>query len=227
MKALHIRGNATIYVKIAPPENFGPDTYLDILDAERRVEWLVDHPKCGVIVASLSSKEYLEDLLKRPVILIPQHHCNYERLRRFRKSIRVAGVIGGPGAVQCDLDELNRTLGIEFRWQQKYRSRQDVVDFYKDLDVQVVWRLQQRPLKNPLKIINAASFGIPTIAYPEIAYKEIDGLYFQAETMEHVAHALEIIRQGFDDDGLVMMAEKYHIERIAKLYEALGDQCQK
>jgi hypothetical protein len=89
------------------------------------------------------------------------------------------------------------------------------------LDLQIVWRKQNRPLKNPLKIVNAMSFGIPTIAYPETAFREVDGYYWQARTMNDVAFGIERLRQGFDAKPLMDKAEYYHISRIGRMYKCL------
>ena len=214
-----------IWVKQQPPENFPKNSYLDILDAQKRVPWLIQHPEIGVIASSVTGKEYLEKKLGRDdIYLIPQHHCNYERKVRDRKEILVAGVVGGQGAIQCDIEELKRRLaaiGIEFKWMMGYTKREEICEFYKDVDVQIVWRKQNRPLKNPLKLVNAASFGIPTVAHPELAYKEMEGYYWQANTMDELVGTIKKLRKGFDAQRLVDKAEEYHIDNISKLYGEL------
>ena len=218
--------DVNIWVKQQPPEEFPPNSYLDVLDEQRRVSWLLKHPKMGVIASSQSGYEYLKKKLGREdVVLIPQHHCNYAREVRKRDAVLVAGVIGGQGAIQCDTDELKRRLkemGIEFVWQQKYGKRKEVAEFYKNIDVQIVWRKQQgRPLKNPLKLVNAMSFGIPTVAHPEIGYQEVEGYYWRANTMDELIEQVEAIRSGFDAQRLIDKGEEYHIENVAKLYGQL------
>lgn len=214
-----------IWVKMQPPDDYPTKSYLDVLDAQERVSWLLAHPDIGVIASSQSGHEYLCKKLGRDDIhLIPQHHCNYERVVRERKEIKVAGVVGGAGALQLDVDELRSRLielGIEFRWLRSYRSRQEVANFYKDLDLQIVWRGGNRPLKNPLKIINAMSFGIPTIALPDIAYQEVEGYYWRAESLDEIGPIVASLRDGFDAGLLADKAELYHIENIAPLYEGL------
>lgn len=216
---------AHVYVKMQPPENVSPHSYLDVLDAHERIAWLLEHPTMGVIASSETGVEYLGKLLGRSDIhLIPQHHCNYDRIKREGDGIRVAGVVGGKGAIQCDVEVLTDLLcleGIEFRWLQHYKDREDVVAFYQELDLQVVWRLQPRRLKNPLKLVNAMSFGIPTIAYPEPAYQEVNGYYWPARTMAELMDAVTELRRGFDATRLIAKAEQYHIEKIAHLYREL------
>jgi hypothetical protein len=145
-------------------------------------------------------------------------------VRRDRDGIKTVGVVGGPGAIQCGLEELREYLeylGLEFRWLQHFRHPPEIVEFYKGLDVQVVWRMQDRPLKNPLKIINAMSFGIPTVGYPEIAYGEVDGYYWPVTTLAELMVAIGKLQEGFDAQRLIDKAEEYHIDNIAPLYKEL------
>lgn len=222
----HYDWDINIWVKQEPRHLEWPGKhYLDVMDEERRVGWLKKHPECGVIAASLSGQEYLKEELGRDgVILIPYHHCNFNRLKRTRNEVTVAGVCGGPGAIQCDLDKLTemlRKLGLSFVWYQDYKSPDDIVKFYQSIDVQIVWRTMQRPLKDPEKIINAMSVGVPTIAYPEIGYREVEGLYSPVTELEDIAPVIETMRQGWDYNGLTLVAEDWHIDTISKLYGQL------
>lgn len=215
-----------IWVKMQPADLTLPGKhYLDILDEPRRIPWLLKHPECGVIASSQSGLEYLKKALSRDdILLIPQHHCNYERFHRPEREIKVAGVVGGTGALQYDVDDLRKQLkaiGIELRIENDYTTREEVAEFYKGLDVQLVWRTQQRPLKNPLKLVNAMSFGIPTIAYPEIAYQEVEGFYWPVTEPSEIVTTIDELQQGFDAQRLIDKAEEYHIDNIAKLYRGL------
>ena len=215
-----------IYVKMQPPDDYAPRAYLDIIDAQERVSWLLRQPKIGVIASSVSSADYLRRKLGRDdIYLIPQHHCNFERAMVKRSGILVAGVVGGRGAIQCDVAEIMAVLnrfGIEFRWLRRYKSREEIAAFYLELDLQIVWRKLNRPLKNPLKIVNAMSFGIATISYSELAYQEVTSYYWPATSMAELSASVEQLRQGFDRQRLVERAELYHIEHIARLYECLA-----
>lgn len=216
-----------VWVKQEPEDLTLPGKhYLDILDEHRRVSWLMEHPECGVISSSASGHEYLTEKLGRDdVVFIPQHHCNFDRELREREGFTVAGVVGGPGAIQCNLEELEENLrmkGItDFLWFQDFNTPQEIVDFYKQIDVQIVWRKQQRPLKNPLKIINAMSVGVPTLAFPEIGYQEVEGYYWRVGSMRDVRKAIDKLNRGFDAQRLIDKAEEYHIDNIAPLYGAL------
>ena len=178
-----------------------------------------------MISSSVTAHEYLKEKLGRDdIVFIPQHHCNFERIRRESKEIKVAGVAGGQGAIQCDVEELKKMLarlGIEFKWKTRFKNPADVVAFYEGLDLQIVWRMMDRPLKNPLKIVNAMSFGIPTVGYPEMGYKEVDGYYWPVKTIEELEATIKKLQKGFDADRLIEKAEEYHIDNISKLYGQL------
>jgi hypothetical protein len=216
-----------IYVKKQPPENFPKYSYLDLVDGHRRVPWLEKHPHIGVIASSQSAYEYLAKKLGRnDIVLIPQHHCNFDRVRRKRKSVTVAGVIGRPTAIRYPWDKLRKKLnklGMELKIQNKYTCKEDVVNFYKGLDVQIVWRVSHRWYKNSLKIVNAGSFGIPTVAWPEIGYKDMEGCYLPAETIDNLISGVSRLKnsqrfyQGYAEK-LIKKTEQYHIKNIAKLY---------
>ena len=79
----------------------------------------------------------------------------------------------------------------------------------------------QRPLKDPEKIVNAMSLGIPTVAYPEPAYKEVEGYYWPVTSFGELAAAINELKQGFDAQRLIDKAEEYHIENVAKEYRVL------
>ena len=224
----HYDFDVHVWVKMEPEDISLPGKhYLDILDEPRRVPWLKEHPEIGVIASSQSGFEYLKEELKNQVLFIPQHHCNFERIVRDRDELLVAGVVGGQGAIQCDIDELKENLAMkgitEFKWLKNPRNPKEIVEFYKTIDVQIVWRSESgdRPLKNPLKIINAMSFGIPTLAYPEIGYQEIEGYYWRVGNMRDVRKMMDRLTSGFDAQRLIDEAEKYHIDNIAPLYRSL------
>jgi len=206
-----------IYVKLQPPEDYPERSYLDIIDEPRRIKWLKKHPDIGVIASSQTGYEYLSGELENKVVLIPHHHCNYDR-ERTREKIAV-GVVGGQGAIRNN--EIKEK--IEYIHFSEYKTRQDVVNAYKQIGIQIIWRNEDRPLKNPLKIINAASFGIPTIAYPEMAYEEVEGYYRSVTSVQEMIDVIGYLTAftNYYRDGLVDFAEKYHIDNIAKLYKEL------
>jgi len=219
--------DVNVWVKQEPRHMEWPGKhYLDVIDEPRRIPWLRQHPECGVIAMSLSGQEYLKEKLNRDdVLFIPVHHANFNReLRERGNEFTAAGVCGGTGAIQCDEGELKALLaehGLTWQHYQRYKTPQHIIDFYKTIDVQIIWRPMNRPLKEPLKIVNAMSLGIPTVAYPEPAYKEVEGYYWPVTTFEELAAAIEDIRQGYDAQRLMDKAEEYHIDNVGKLYREL------
>ena len=79
---------------------------------------------------------------------------------------------------------------------------------------------------NPLKIVNSASFGIPTIAYDEPCFKEVHDCYTPCRNLEELLENLDSfikaphIYQGYSFRCL-RRSEKYHISKIAELYRRL------
>jgi glycosyltransferase involved in cell wall biosynthesis len=224
----HYDFDVHVWVKQEPRHLEWPGThYLDVMDETRRVGWLLKHPECGVIAESLSGQRWLKERLGRDdVLYIPIHHCNFERKVRERDGFSVAGVCGGAGAIQCDAGELEALLarrGLEWRWYRDYHGPADITEFYRGIDVQIVWRERtpNRPLKDPEKIVNAMSLGVPTVAFPEVAYEEVEGYYWPARDFAELAAALEELRGGWDAQRLIDKAEEYHIENTAKGYGAL------
>ena len=101
------------------------------------------------------------------------------------------------------------------------------MNLYKSIDLFVIGFLDcNRPHIVPTKIVNAASFGIPTIAKPILGYKELKGYYVPANNIEELlAEAKKFKDLKYYHHWakkVLAMAEKYHIEKIAKLYRKLS-----
>ena len=128
----------------------------------------------------------------------------------------------------ADLDKTRKEVearGFKFITKFDYRNKQDVIDFYKKIDIQICWSTRNKALKNPLKLINAASFGIPTVTCEQVGYKEFEGNYIKVSTMDELMDELEKLKdQKYYKswaDKIVGPTEKYHITNIAKLYRKL------
>lgn len=207
----------------------GKKAYIDIIDGANLGELALKHPEVGVITCSQADFELMTDELpNNEIVLIPQHHCNFDRLKRNSTSIKRIGVIGEENA----FDHLPKKLDIELKKQNielvkfsKFFSREDIIDFYMNIDLQIVWRPYKKILSNPLKIVNSASFGIPTIAYDEVAFQEVKGCYSPAFTLMDILLKVNLFKQsdfykGFSERCLAK-AEDYHIDKIAELYKEL------
>ena len=222
-----------IFVKIGWHDPYPRRTYLDIVDAGKWLPWLKVHPTIGVIAASITAKKYLSEYLGRDdVVLIPHHHCNYERWVRPDREVKTVGVIGSIMAFRYPLDEFRKQLsdiGLELKIGQGIKNREDLVEFFKTIDIHVTWRYKGVfvRLKNSLKLSNACSFGIPTVACPERSYiSEYNGYYVPARTIDEMISSIKFLKDNhtfyreYADKGIIK-AEQYHIENIAKLYQQL------
>ena len=211
------------YVKTA-----GSKTYLDMIDYSRYVHWLRDHPNERGIVSSQFAYDILKEEMPGRIVLIPQQHCNFENFVRRRKKIANVGVIGSPRSFKYPLAEIGKRLeqiGLRLITNFNFQTRQDVTDFYKKIDIQIIWYTRRMFLKTPLKIINAASFGIPSVAAPHDGYKEVDDYYLKARTIDQLISEVKRLKnpQNYKaaTKNLLGMAAKYHIKKIAKLYKQL------
>lgn len=219
-----------IYVKCVPPTPYPKKTYIDVLEDSMGLRWVRQHPTVGIIASSKSIYEHLRNTLPNKIVLIPQHHCNFKREVRSKTKIDTVGIIGNEAAFQSSLVNLRRSLdamGMKLNTliKKKFKDREEVVEFYKGIDIQLIWRPgSDGVIRNPLKLVNAMSFGVLTVAYPEKCFDaELKGYYSDVKTMEEML--LEIIRikrstVGYDKcaNALIEKAEEYHIDNISKLY---------
>lgn len=220
-----------IYVKPSNLDHIKAGAWIDVMDGEGLLSMLVARPDLNVIAFSQLTYSRFRKWIPNTMTLIPQHHCNFNREVRDRRDVKTVGFIGGEIGFAASFDEVRRMvepLGMEFRALCRYQTREDVVDFYRKIDVQITWarpefRFQARA---PLKLTNAASFGIPTVAYPQHCYGEAEGFYAKTWSFGDMAAELARLRNDpgyyayWSDAGLVW-AERYHISNIAKLYRGL------
>ena len=207
----------------------GRKVYLDIVDGHNLGELALKHPEVTVIVCSQVDYDTMSKVIPNKIILIPQHHCNFERFERTRRKIKSVGVIGTKHAFPHLPKGLREALAerkIELIEFSRFFKRQDIIDFYMSIDLQIVWRPYKKLLSNPLKIVNAASFGIPTIALNEPAFHELEGNYLGVNSLEGLLSELDYLVKKpkiYDIRSwyCVRKAEEYHINNIAKLYKEL------
>jgi len=234
-----------IYVKIIPPKNHPKHSYLDVVDSPNAVEYLKTHPEMGVIAISEVAKEYLSIVLKRDDIrLIPHHHCNYEGWIRPIRPVMTVGIIGSKTSFQYPIEKTRKMLeamGLALLYDEDHwanynnvpgptgkDSREKVVNFYKGIDIQIVWRpIWQKSttnLRSPLKLENAGAFGIPTVSYPEPSYmREWEGCFLQEVNIEnffklvyHLKSAPSLYKEI--SDKALERSKQYHPNHIKELY---------
>jgi hypothetical protein len=226
-----------IYVKPSAPSlhtgkvKLARYSYIDVIDSDNVLYFVRQNPNVGVIICSQVDYDRLSQELYNKVVFIPQHHCNFERIKRDKEEVVTVGVIGAPGLIARfpkDLEKRLAKVGMKLLKYSAFRSRQDVVDFYRKIDIQLVWRPWPMNLSNPLKIINAASFGIPTIAFEESVFSEVDDCYIPVKTLDELIDQtlqLKIAPSLYTmyKDRCLDKAEEYHIDRIVNIYKKLGE----
>jgi len=213
--------------------------YLDIVDSVALAERAKDMPHIGVIAIGVTAHRYLTKLLGRDdIILIPEHHCNFKNEVRDRPKVERVGFCGYTENFHLQFGAVSTALAsidVEFVTETQMEDRVNVCNFYKSIDVQLCFRKpgamyasQFEPaLKNPLKLANAGSFKIPTIAYPEMSYvAEWDGCFIRAENLDQIVSRVKILKgseAAYESiaETAYAKAQEYHIDKIIPLYKEL------
>lgn len=227
-----IAGDVNIYVKPVSIDIVGYGDYLDFLDGGHFYDELHKRPDVKVIACTEHSRKVLEAEFDNEIILIPHHHINFERKIRERTDITVCGYIGSYSPrserhnnwLREQLEKLD--LGITLITNFEYKTREDAINTYMNMDILVIadwWLADHNPHKIPTKMINAASFGIPSIAFPRAGYEEMEGLYLRANDLDELFSNIKYLienRVYYHDlaHRLRLFAEGYHINNIAELY---------
>jgi hypothetical protein len=220
-----------IYVKPKSLDPIKDGAWIDYLDGKNLWITLKDRPDINVIAATDSSYYDLRSKIPNHIELIPSHHLNFDRIQSQKNKILTGGYIGSPSPTAFKMyDEIKKNLkniGVDFRTCFNFKIRQDAIDLYSNIDFLVIGNYvkENDPHKVPTKLINAGSFGIPSIAYPLKGYEEIEGAYLQAHDMADILIQTEKLKDlSFYDlwaNKAKTMAEKYHICNIAQLYKKL------
>ena len=231
------KNDICIYVKVLPPDNPPKHSYADVDDSVKLAEYLETHPKLGVIATSQNTKKYLSETLKRTdIVVIPHAHCNYEEWVRPDREVKTVGVIGSITSFQGDTEkfaERLKEIGLDFVYEKEYwetyqYSREKVCDFHKQVDIQVCWRpkMHSPEFKNPNKLANAGSFGIPTIAYSEQGFNGWGGAYVEVDSIDEMIFQCKLLKEKssvykFYSQSALYMARPNHLDNIVKLYKGL------
>ena len=211
----------------------GCKVYLDVVDTDVMLPLISIEPRINVIAISQRAKEYIKARLpEHRVVVIDEHHCNFDNIHIEKRFPKTVGYIGSKNRIDCIdfIATLLREKGFIFKWlfcEKHELTRQDVVDFYKSIDIQVNYCLPRiiegmpPELKNPLKLANAASFGIPTVGYPEMHWKDFNAM-FEATTPELVVTRCLNIQQLWYRDysqEFIQEAKRFHISKIVEQYK--------
>jgi hypothetical protein len=220
-----------IYVKPQSLEGISDGSYVDYLDGDFSHRWFRGHPGIKVIAASQHSYEVFKDSIPNEVVLIPQHHLNFERARRIRKGITVGGYTGVPSGPAFerynDVTRRLKDIGIDFVTSFFFKTRSDALDFYKSIDILVIadWDSKNHDFRIPTKIINAGSFGIPTVASRMLGNEELEGYYVEANNMDELVAGVEKLKDEVYyneiSNKILALSENYHISKVAEYYKKL------
>ncbi len=218
--------------------------YLDIVDSTAALynargdgdTDIAKHMDLGIIALGKLSHEYISKYLNRDdILLIPEHHCNFENaLRDKSRDVFRVGFCGYEENFHLDPVVVGRALaniGAKFIYNINPEDRNVCCRFYKSIDISLSFRLDIEPelakLKNPLKLANAGSFGVPTVAYPEPNYVvEWDGCFAKVTSIEQIVKAVKVLKESsvaYENlSGLAYEKSKeYHIDKILPLYKEL------
>jgi len=232
------RDDVVVLLKVLPREEIVDavdNIYMDVIDSTGTLQALDRFDKMKAIAISRLAYEYLAERYgNERVVFIPEHNCNFERSLRITDwPVRTAGYIGEEECFHCDVGELRSRLadiGVGFEFCTKYETRQDVLDFYGKIDLQITFRVDAKhidvpaSLKNPLKLNNAGACGIPSISYPEANYvDEWADCFWPAESLDKVVRIVEDINRDKTayrvmQSTAIGRAETYHIERVITSY---------
>jgi len=222
-----------VYLKPPRLNRIKDGDYVDVLDDQSGPRMLQMRPGIKVIAMSGPHYEWLKTFLKNEIVLIPHHHVNFERARRERKEVVNCGYVGAyhPDHVAIN-KEVGRRLaevGFNFIPLYNFRIRDDIINFYMQIDIQVIGFfkfLTNVPYYHQTKIVNAMSFGIPTVAGQKLGYRDIDNCYIHVSNLDEFIIEVKKLKEEpeyykyWSEKGLER-AESYHISEIAKLYQAL------
>lgn len=214
-------------------------SYYDVCDCGgARLQRIRTRTTGGIIAFSKSQFIELEKIMPgRKIYFIPHHHANFNRETRPKRPVLTVGCCGGDTAIQWPhqrLIDIFSGYGLQWMFVNHLRDRQKVLEFYRNLDIQIVYRPSHNrgnymiPHGNPIKLSNAGSFGIPTVAFPEPAFTEEWGknecLY--NDGMGGIIKTVLRLKEepAFYEDmaeRVKVKAEEYHMDNIVKFYKAL------
>ncbi|EKD86399.1 MAG: hypothetical protein ACD_37C00308G0004 [uncultured bacterium] len=208
-------------------------SYIDILDDKYTIQLLKSRPNINVIAMSKPHLDFLRTVIKNKIVYIPHHHINIERIRRKRRKIVNCGYIGSNPRYDTQLNqeigERLKKIGLNFIPYYNYDTREDIIDYYKKIDIQIIGHFTRLddPYYHQTKIVNAMSFGIPTIASQRLGYIEVKDFFIPVTNLDELVEAAKTMKEpAFYNrwpEKIMAEAEKYHISNIAKLYQSLDN----
>lgn len=236
---------AFIFIKVVPPTHIAGHVkavYIDAVDNYGVLAWAKFMPDVKMIAVSELSADFMASFMDNEIIVIKEHHCNFEGTTRpVDRPIKTIGYCGNLDNFHFDIDEVSKALtsaGFDIAWctDVESLSREDICKFYEKLDIQIAYRSIDRKLKvchqmpcmkNPLKLANAGSFKIPTVCFPEPTYvDEFRDMFISIIDIKGMVDACIRLRDDkhlYEDlsNKVYERAQYYDIERILPLYKEL------
>jgi len=220
-----------IYIKHYRLDQVKDGAYVDVLDDKDVTQALKSKPKIKVIAMSKPHLDFLRTVLKNEIVYIPHHHINFERIHRRRKKIVNCGYVGSNPRYDVELNkeigERLKKIGLKFMPYYNYDTKEDIINYYQKIDLQIIgyFTLLDSPYYHQTKIVNAMSFGVPTIASPRRGYTEVKGLFTPVNDLDELVEAAKKMKDPAYynrwPEKIIAESEKYHISKIAKLYKQL------
>lgn len=213
--------------------------YADLIDSDNMIDVANEVPTMKMIVLTDIMRDFLAERVSNEIVVISEHHCNFELRERDRDEVKVVGYVGSKQCFDIGFEGLTEALaqiGLEFKYlicEHDNVTRKDICDFYKTIDIQVAYRTEERAVRapiyrNPLKIFNAGSFRIPTVSYPEIAYRLCAGSYFlEASHVDSLIDKCRLLKEdaslyNFYANRVFEWAKQFDISNIAREYAKLS-----
>jgi len=235
------KNDTVVFLKTYVPEIAAKysNAYIDMMDSNVFLYQQDDiAPHVKFIVNSDVAFNYVRWRTDRDIVIIPDSHINFENyVRDCPSEIKTVGYVGNIHRLDADLEDLHTrfaAVGIEFKsliMETAYYSREYVCDFFKGLDVNISFckhrNLYNMPpeLKSHPKIVHAASFGIPTIAYPEAGFMGAN-CWEPVRSLNEMVDSAVSLRS--DMGGYKMLrarclayAKNYHVKTVAEKYKLL------
>ena len=222
-----------IFIKKLPFLPFPKNSFLDVIDDITFIRWLKDHPDMGVIAFTKPSRDHIAEILDRSdVVYIPQHHCNFERHIRPKREVKLVGCNGSKfvlGHNEGEAREMFHKVGLDFVNHVRPSSRRGVVGFHKSIDIHICFRpkMKHYNFKDSLKIVNAGSYGVPTVAFPEPNNElEFKDCYVPVTSFKELVDQCERLKCEPDyyneiAEKVLKKSEAYHIDNIIPRYREL------
>ncbi len=226
-----------VFIKSTPNMHV-PRMYVDLIDAYGILTSLSKFPNAKIIVMNELAKNYVSNRVYNDIIVIPEHHCNFENIVREHREVKTVGFVGDTLNFSLDpimvREELTK-IGLDFIWCIDFKTRDDVCNFYKKIDIQLTFRPKSptaicpAELKNPLKLANAGSFKIPSVCCAEPSYvAEFNGCFLIAENIEEIVRQCRKLKNDAALYNILSFnchekAKDYHIDNIIPMFEKLKD----